>query len=122
MAFTIIDKSGPILSARISGELRKAEVSEIQAAALETIRRCGKISALFLLENFRGWQRGDEWGDISFLVEHDKDIAKIAVVGEEEWRDLACAFLAKGFRQATVEFFLPAEIAKARTWLEADVR
>ncbi|MGH7810818.1 MAG: STAS/SEC14 domain-containing protein, partial [Candidatus Binatia bacterium] len=61
------------MSAKISGELRKTEVSEIQAAALEAIRRCGKISALFLLENFRGWQRGDEWGDISFLVEHDKD-------------------------------------------------
>lgn len=117
MPFTIIDKSGPILSAKISGELRKAEVSEIQAAALEAIRRCGKISALFVLENFRGWQRGGEWGDISFLIEHDKDVARIAVVGEEEWRDLVCAFLARGFRQANVEYFLPAELAKARAWL-----
>jgi hypothetical protein len=120
MAFTIIDATGPIISAKISGELGKSEVSQIQAAALDAIRRCGKISALFILENFQGWKREGNWGDISFLVEHDKDISKIAVVGEEEWRDLVYAFLAKGFRQAAVEYFLPADLAKARAWLQAD--
>ena len=119
MAFTIIDASGPIVNAKITGELSKTEVSQMQAAALEAIRRCGKISALFILENFHGWKREGDWGDISFLIAHDKDIAKIAVVGEEEWRDLAYAFLAKGFRQAAVEFFLPEELAKARAWLGA---
>lgn len=120
MAFTIIDRSGPIISAKISGKLDKSEVSEIQAAALEAIHRCGKISALFVLENFRGWKRGDDWGDISFMTEHDQQIAKIAVVGEEQWRDLVCAFLAKGFRRAEIDYFLPADLAKARTWLESD--
>ena len=51
MAFTIIDASGPILAAKISGELTPTEVSQMQAAALEAIRRCGKISALFILED-----------------------------------------------------------------------
>jgi hypothetical protein len=119
MAFTIIDASGPIISAKVSGELGKSEVSEIQAAALEAIRRCGKISALFVLDNFLGWKRGDDWGDISFMTEHDQEIAKIAVVGEEEWRDLIYAFLAKGFRQAQVEYFLPGDLAKAQAWLKA---
>jgi hypothetical protein len=54
----------------------------MQALAIEAIRRFGKISALFILDNFRGW------GDTSFLNEHDKDIDKIAVVGDEEWKDL----------------------------------
>ena len=83
MAFTIIDASGPVISAKISGELGKSEVSQIQAAALDAIRRCGKISALFILDNFHGWKREPDWGDVTFLTEHDKDIAKIAVVGEE---------------------------------------
>jgi hypothetical protein len=120
MALTIIDASGPIVSAKISGELGRPEVSQMQAVATEAIRRCGKISALFILDNFRGWKRAGDWGDMTFLTEHDNDIAKIAVVGEEEWRDLVYAFLAKGFRQAAVEFFLPADLAKARGWLEAD--
>jgi SpoIIAA-like len=119
MPFTIIDATGPIVSAKIRGQLGKSEVTQMQAAALEAIRRCGKISALFVLENFRGWKREGNWGDISFLTEHDKDIAKIAVVGDEEWRDLVYAFLAKGFRQAQVEYFLPADLAKARAWLSA---
>jgi SpoIIAA-like len=122
MAFTIIDPTGPIVSAKVSGELGKSEVSQMQAAALEAIRRCGKISALLILDNFRGWRREGDWGDITFLIEHDKDISRIAVVGDEEWRDLIYAFLAKGFRQASVEYFLPADLAKARAWLEADHR
>jgi len=119
MPFTIIDASGPIISAKIRGQLGKSEVTQMQAAALEAIRRCSKISALFVLENFRGWKREGNWGDISFLTEHDKDIAKIAVVGQDEWRDMVCAFLAKGFRNAAVEYFLPADLAKARAWLSA---
>ena len=53
-------------------------------------------------------------------MEHDKEITKIAVVGYERWRDLVYAFLARGFRQAAVEYFLPADLAKARAWLTAD--
>jgi stage II sporulation SpoAA-like protein len=119
MAFTIIDATGPIISAKISGELGKSEVSQMQAAALEAIRCCGKISALFILDDFRGWKREEGWGDITFMTEHDKDIARIAVVGEEEWRDLIYAFLAKGFRQAEVEYFLPGDLPKAHAWLGA---
>ena len=117
MAWTMIDASGPIISAKVSGELGRPEVSQMQAAALDAIRRCGRISALVILENFQGWKRGGNWGDITFLTAHDQDIAKIAVVGEEQWRDLIYAFLAKGFRQAAVEYFLPADLAKARAWL-----
>ena len=63
-----------------------------------------------------------DWGDITFMAEHDKEIGKIAVVGEEGWRDMICAFLAKGFRGAQIEYFLPGDLAKARTWLEGGTR
>lgn len=119
MAFTILDGSGPVISAKISGELGRSEVSQMQAAALDAIRRCGTINALFILENFRGWKREPDWGDVTFMTEHDQEITKIAVVGEDEWRDLIYAFLAKGFRQAAVEYFLPGDLAKARAWLSA---
>jgi len=120
MAFTITDATGPVISAKISGDLSKAEVSQVQAAALKAIQRWSKISALFVLENFQGWKKEDDWGDIRFLTAHDKDIVKIAVVGDEEWRDLIYAFLAKGFRQTQVEYFLPGDLEKARGWLEAN--
>ena len=118
MAFTLVDANGPIITIKISGEIERTEVTQIQAAALGAIRRCGKISALFILDNFRGWKRDGNWGDISFMTQHDQDIAKIAVVGDEQWCDLICAFLAKGFRAAAVEYFPPGDLAKARAWLE----
>ncbi len=120
MPFTIVDASGPSITVKITGELDKTEVTQIQAAALRAIQRYGKISALFTLDDFRGWKREANWGDISFMTQHDQNIAKIAVVGEEQWRDLVCAFLAKGFRSAAIEYFLPAELVKARAWLEGD--
>src|SRR5438046_1252217 len=114
MAFSIIDATGPILSAKITGELSKPEVTQLQAAARKAIERWNKIGALFVLENFQGWKKEGDWGDIRFLTAHDKDIVKIAVVGDEEWRDLIYAFLAKGFRQTQVEYFLPGDLEKAR--------
>jgi hypothetical protein len=118
MPFTIVDAAGPVISAKISGELGKSEVSQMQAAALQAIRRCGKISALFILDDFRGWKSGDDWGDVGFMTDHDKEIVKIAVVGEEGWRDMIYAFLAKGFRSAKIEYFLSGDLAKARAWLK----
>jgi SpoIIAA-like len=117
MPFTIIDGAGPIISAKISGELGNSEVGQLQAAALSVIKRHGRVSALFILENFQGWKQSGDWGDISFMTEHDEKIGRIAVVGEEGWRDMIYAFLAKGFRQAQIEYFPPADLAKARVWL-----
>ena len=45
MPITMIDSTGPMVGAKVSGELSKSDVSQMQAAALEAIRRCGKISA-----------------------------------------------------------------------------
>jgi hypothetical protein len=120
MPFTIVDATGPIISVKISGEIEKTEVTQIQAAALGAIQRCGKIRALFILDNFHGWKRDGNWGDISFMTQHDQEIVKIAVVGDEQWRDLVCAFLAKGFRTAAVEYFVPSDLPKARAWLETE--
>ena len=119
MSVNIIDGVGPIVTAKITGELSRADVTLIQTAARQAIQRCGKISALFFLDQFRGWKTEPGWGDMTFLNEHDKNIAKIAIVGETRWKDDVCAFLAKGFRSAAVEYFLPSEPYKARQWLKA---
>ena len=107
MAFSIIDATGPVISAKISGELDKTEVGRIQAAALQAIRRCGRISALLILDDFQGWKLSDDWGDITFMTEHDQDMARIAVVGEEQWRDLSTRFLPKDFAPPRSSIFFP---------------
>jgi stage II sporulation SpoAA-like protein len=50
------------------------------------------------LEAFGGWEWRADWGDVTFMTEHSKDMGKIAIVGDEKWKDDAFAFTAKGFR------------------------
>jgi SpoIIAA-like len=62
-------------------------------------------SALVILEGFEGWERHEDWGDVSFMMDEAQHIEKMAIVGDEKWRDHALAFTAKGFRPTVIEFF-----------------
>ncbi len=117
MPASVRHESDNLYRVHISGVLSKTELENAQAVAAQEIKRLGKIKLLFILEQFQGWERGADWGDLDFYAAHDKDIERIAIVGEEKWRDHGLAFAGAGIRKAGVRFFLPAEIARARAWL-----
>ena len=94
-------------------------MKDVQAVAAQEIARVGKIKLLFLLDAFEGWERDADWGDLAFYAAYDKDIEKIAIVGEEKWRDHGLAFAGAGIRKAAVQFFPPAASAQARIWVLA---
>jgi SpoIIAA-like len=50
-------------------------------------------------------------------MEQGQHIEKMAIVGDEKWKDDAFAFTAKGFRPTTIEFFAESGLNEARTWL-----
>jgi hypothetical protein len=50
-------------------------------------------------------------------VTYGDAIERIAIVGDERWRDLALMFAAADLRKAPVEYFAPDAIAEARGWL-----
>lgn len=104
-----------LLVVRINGILRQAEFDECQRAAAEVIRAVGKVAALIVLDGFEGWEHRDEWGDMSFLIEHDNDIEKIAIVGQEKWRDEVLMFAGAGLRHSSVRYFNDSD--SARAWL-----
>ena len=60
-----------------------------------------------------------DWGDVSFMMKQGQQIEKMAIVGDEKWRDDAFAFTAKGFRPTAIEFFSPSHLNEARIWLNA---
>jgi len=117
MPASIQHEGGNLFRVRISGVLRQAELKDVQAVAAREIARLGKITLLFVLEQFEGWKRDANWGDLGFYEAHEKDIDKIAIVGEESRRDRGLAFAGAGIRKAAVQFFPPAETAQARAWL-----
>ncbi len=117
MSAEIVDVAGNVLTVRITGKLAQPELARLQQSAAETIRRLGKVRILVVAENFLGWEKGGNWDDDSFQAEHDPHIEKMAIVGEKKWEDLATIFVAKGLRSFPIEFFPPADLARARAWL-----
>jgi SpoIIAA-like len=118
MPVEIIDASGKLLQIKIRGMLKKADYDRIIQIAKEAIAREGKIRALAILEGFEGWERHPDWGDVSFIMEEGQH-KKMAIVGDEKWRDNALAFTAKGFRPTAIEFFPASRLHEARTWLSS---
>ena len=104
-----------LLVVRIHGVLRLTELEESERAAAKLIGEVGKITLLVLLDEFQGWERGVEWGDVSFLIQHDDDIEKTAIVGQEKWREEVLLFAGVGIRRSPVRYFNDSE--GARAWL-----
>ena len=119
MPVELIDASGKLLQIKIRGLLQKADHERVIQIAKEAIAREGKISALIIAEGFEGWGRHEEWGDVSFMMAEGQHIEKMAIVGDEKWRDDALAFTAKGFRPTAIEFFPASSLHEARTWLSS---
>src|SRR4249919_1161001 len=117
MPVDIIDASRKLVQVKIRGVLTKADHERIMQAAKEAIAREGKIRALIIAEGFEGWERSEDWGDVSFMMQEGQQIEKMAIVGDEKWRDDALAFTAKGFRPTAIEFFPPSRLEEARIWL-----
>ena len=117
MPLEIMDASGKLLQIKITGMLKKADYDRIIQIAKEAIAREGKVRALVILEGFEGWERREDWGDVSFMMGQGQHIEKMAIVGDESWKDDAVAFTGKGFRPTTIEFFPVSRLNEARIWL-----
>jgi stage II sporulation SpoAA-like protein len=107
-----------IFRIELTAKLRQAEFQRCQEQILHEVSRLGPVRLLFLLDGFEGWDSQDDWRDLSFFVRHGDSIARIAIVGDERWRDLALMFAAADLRKAPVEYFVERDLVKARSWLD----
>ena len=117
MAIDVLDESGNVITIKLRGTIKKAEYDKLQADTEAGIKRVGKIKVLVILEDFQGWERGVDWSDISFQMEHGDEIEKMAFVGDEKWKDLIFAFAGKPFRSTAIEYFDSSRLDEARAWL-----
>jgi hypothetical protein len=117
LAVTYEKESSGLYILRISGVFTDRDRKGMEAAGRSEIDRGMKIKILILTEQFAGWGKEGDWGDIRFMLEYDPFMDKIAVVGDEKWRDKFLMYLAAGHRKAAVEYFSTGEEMKARSWL-----
>ena len=103
----------------LQGTLRKADFQRCQQELKAEMSRVGPVRLLFALRSFEGWERGQDWNDLSFFIQHGDDIERIAIVGPEEWRGQTLMFAGADLRRAPVEFFREDAVNEARTWLSS---
>lgn len=115
----VVDTREGIVTVRLSGALTASAVAEMQRAVAEVIRAQGTVRVLLLLsDQFGGWSQGESWDDLSFQMEFDPAVAKMAIVGEPRWKTAALTFTGKGLRPFPIEYFGPDRVEEARTWLK----
>jgi hypothetical protein len=117
MGVKIQAEEGNLRVMRISGLLKKSEMDAALAAEARKWGPAIRIKALVVMENFEGFERSADWGDISFLIKYDHQVDKIAIVGDPKWESEMLIFAGAGFRQGQVKFFPLTQLAKARAWL-----
>ena len=111
---------GGIVHARITGELGPADQKMLEGLASRLIDGGNKVSLLVTLDAFVGWKKDPGWeeDDLGYQLEYANRIARMAIVGDERWRDSALLFVGKGFRDTEIEFFPPDALDRARAWIE----
>jgi hypothetical protein len=117
MGIAISKEPNSCIGVTITGILSYKDLEAIQNAAKGMFGLGVKVNCLILAEQFSGWGKDGDWGDLTFMYENDSSIGKIAVVADAKKRDELLMFLGTGRRQAVVEFFFPDEEDEARIWL-----
>ncbi len=117
MACEIVKIEDSEVHVRISGVMQPADQRMLESAALELIRKGKKVRLLAVIENFRGWEKSETWGDIGFMAAHDNDIVKMAIVGDERWKEEVFFFIGKGLRSTKIEFFPLSSLKQATDWV-----
>ena len=98
----------------LSGLLTWAEFQSFLAQAeTANVFATGKVKLLLLLEDFTGWEPGEQWSDVSFFFKHDPDIERIAVVGESRWWE-TCRFFSLPITDKPKSNSLPRPIGDRR--------
>ena len=120
MSVTFTKESDDLFVISVQGTLTFENQKEIENKASKEINRSSKIKLLVLAEEFTGWDKEGDWGDLTFFHEYDPYIEKIAVVANEKWKDQLPMFIGAGRRQGEVKFFFEDEEQDARDWLEGD--
>ena len=117
MGVMIEREEGNLRVLRIIGVLRKSEFDAALATEANQWRPTTRVKVLVIVENFKGWERGADWGDMTFFEKHGDQIDKIAIVADPQLETDPLVFAGAGFRRAPVKFFPVNHLALARAWL-----
>lgn len=107
---------GKYIHLKITGKLTTKDYDFFVPEIDNCIERHGKVNMLIELVDFEGWTLGAFWEDTKFGVRHFNDIARLAIVGNQEWEKNMSSFL-RVFTLAKVKYFDAQDFQKAEAWV-----
>ena len=115
MSYEVTLSEDGVVRVRIIGEMRVADQQGIQGMVSLMMSDEANLRLIAELQDFRGWEKDEAWGDLNFLLGNVGGIARMALVGEERWRERALLFVGKGYRDTAIEYFQTR--AEAEAWV-----
>lgn len=107
---------GRILEVEVNGKLTAQDYRRFVPEFERLVRQHGKISVLFDMKDFHGWDMGALWQDIKFDMKHFSDIDRLAMVGDKKW-EAGMSDFCRPFTKASIRYFDQADIDEARQWI-----
>lgn len=74
------------------------------------------IRLLFLLEGFRGWELQAAWDELTFGLEINQRVERVAVIGEQKW-ERWMVLLSRPFTHGEVQYYNLSQTEQAWQWL-----
>lgn len=111
------DVQDGVVSVKISGKLTKADYLQFVPELEKMIQENGKISILFQMHDFHGWDMGAMWEDLKFDIKHASDMERIAMIGEKKWQEWMAKFCIP-FTKAKLKYFEQNQIDEAQQWVK----
>jgi hypothetical protein len=119
MAVETVEKAGgEVLEAHVTGKLTEEDYKHFVPELERLIRQHGKISVLFEMTDFHGWEIGALWEDIKFDFHHFGDIKRLVIVGEKKWQK-GMSHFCRPFTTAKIRYFEHTAADEARAWVES---
>ena len=106
-----------IIAFKAGGKLTDADYQQFLPQLESLIRKYGSVSMYVELEDFQGWEPKAAWDDLRFGVQHDRDIHRIAIVGDNALEQAGIAFT-NLFTHTEMRFFHKDAAQQAWDWLE----
>ena len=115
---TINDQNNShIIETVAEGKLSEQDYEKLIPILENKIKKFGKISWYFEVNNFDGWTVKAIWKDAKFDIKHRNDFEKIAIVGNKKWHEWMADIL-KPFTDADVKYFDSENKEAAKQWIK----
>lgn len=84
--FDITKESEDLFVVKVKGTLAFEDLKDFERRPRAAIDRSKRVKMLAVFEEFAGWGKEGDWGDLTFMYEYDPFIGGIAVVAENRWK------------------------------------